>query len=233
MTAPTSPQGSSGTASSQRLLSVALVAGLIAAALALALFSWLGREILTGITPSVDESVRTAVHEVASPGRTRVMIAASRYGGPWFLAPIGAVVALAFLIRRWHRGALLVIITMAGAGLLDALLKRTFGRIRPAAFFDYPLPISHSFPSGHAFFAASFFGGLAVLISGRIRGRLLQVALWIVAIGLILLIGFSRVYLGVHYPSDVLAGYAAAVVWVAAVAFGDRVAGRRRWQRST
>jgi undecaprenyl-diphosphatase len=226
------PQSSSRRAESQRLLSAALVGGLIAAALALAIFSWLGRDILAGITPGVDESLRTAIHQRASPGLTRLMIAASRYGGPAFLAPAGVVAALAFLIRRWHRGALLVIITMAGAGLLDALLKQSFGRVRPAAFFDYPLPLSHSFPSGHAFFAASFFGGLAVLVSGRIRSTALQVAVWLVALGLILLIGFSRVYLGVHYPSDVLAGYAAAIVWVAAVAFGDRVASRRQRIRS-
>jgi membrane-associated phospholipid phosphatase len=52
-----------------------------------------------------------------------------------------------------------------------------------------------------------------------------------VTIGLILLIGFSRVYLGVHYPSDVLAGYAVAIVWVTAVALGDRLASHRRRPR--
>jgi len=135
------------------------------------------------------------------------------------------------LVRGWRRGAALVVITMAGAGLLDALLKQAFARVRPAAFFNYPLPVSHSFPSGHAFFAASFFGGLAVLISGRVRSKALRAGIWVVAIGITLVIGLSRVYLGVHYPSDVLAGYAAATVWVAAVAFGDRVASHRRRRR--
>jgi undecaprenyl-diphosphatase len=108
------------------------------------------------------------------------------------------------------------------------MLKQGFARERPAAFFEYPLPLSHSFPSGHAFFAASFFGGLATLVSGRVRSRALQALIWIVALALILLVGFSRVYLGVHYPSDVFAGYAAAVVWVATIAFGDRVVRHRR-----
>jgi undecaprenyl-diphosphatase len=67
-----------------------------------------------------------------------------------------------------------------------------------------------------------------------VRSFPLRVVLWVVALSLILLIGFSRVYLGVHYPSDVFAGYAVAVVWVAAVALGDRLAGhRRRRRRST
>jgi undecaprenyl-diphosphatase len=126
---------------------------------------------------------------------------------------------------------LLVVVTMAGAGLLDALLKLSFRRPRPAAFFDYPLPTSHSFPSGHAFFAASFFGGLAVLASARVRNPAFRIFIWLGAAALIVLVGLSRVYLGVHYPSDVLAGYAAATVWVAAVAFGDRLVRYRRLRR--
>jgi undecaprenyl-diphosphatase len=93
------------------------------------------------------------------------------------------------------------------------------------------LPSSNSFPSGHAFFAASFFGGLAALLTGRIQSRALRVAVWVTAAVLSLLVGLSRVYLGVHYPSDVLAGFAAAIIWVSAVALGDRLVSYRR--RST
>jgi undecaprenyl-diphosphatase len=219
-------------ATSQRLLTGAILAGLIAAGLALWLFVWLGHEILTDTpAPVLDDRLRIAIHSLASPGLTRVMIAASRYGGPAWLAPLGGVLAIAFLIRGWRRGALLMVVTMAGAGLLDTLLKLSFARARPAAFFDYPLPRSQSFPSGHAFFAASFFGGLAILASGRLRNPVLRAIVWAAAISLILLIGFSRVYLGVHYPSDVLAGYAAATIWVAGVAFGDRLVRYRRRER--
>ncbi|HEY9015856.1 MAG TPA: phosphatase PAP2 family protein [Gemmatimonadales bacterium] len=209
-------------------MTAALTIGLILAGLALLLFSWLGRDIVAGVTPAIDESLRNALHAHSSPELTRVMIAASRYGGPGWLVPIGIALGFGFLLKGWPRGALLVGITVAGAGLLNAMLKQGFARTRPAAFFDYPLPPSHSFPSGHAFFAASFFGGLAVLVSGRVRHRALRALLWIAAIGLTLLVGISRVYLGVHYPSDVCAGYAAAVVWVAGVAFGDRLLRHRR-----
>jgi undecaprenyl-diphosphatase len=126
-----------------------------------------------------------------------------------------------------------VVVTLAGAGLLNGLLKFSFARVRPASFFDYPLPGSPSFPSGHALYAASVFGGLAVLLTARIRSLLLQIAIWLVAISLILLVGLSRVYLGVHYPSDVLAGYAIGVVWVTAVAVGDGLARHRRRRRSS
>ena len=121
-------------ATSQRLLTWTIVVGLIAAGLALWLFAWLGHEILTDTpTPVLDERIRSATHSLASPGLTRVMIAASRYGGPGWLVPLGGLVAIGFFIRGWKRGAVLVLVTMAGAGLLDTLLKIAFARARPTA----------------------------------------------------------------------------------------------------
>jgi undecaprenyl-diphosphatase len=218
--------GSNG--ETQRLLSATLIIALVAAVLALLVFSWLGREVVTGVTPAMDEQLRAALHTQASPGLTRFMMAVTRFGGPSWLVPIAIALALAFLIHGWHRGALLIVITLSGAGLLNTLLKQSFARIRPEAFFDYPLPVSQSFPSGHAIFAASVFGGLAVLLTDRISSTSVQVLVWAAAVALILLVGVSRVYLGVHYPSDVLAGYAVAVFWVVGVALGDRVASHRR-----
>jgi membrane-associated phospholipid phosphatase len=105
--------------------------------------------------------------------------------------------------------------------------------VRPASYFNYPLPGSPSFPSGHALYAASVLGGLAVLLTARMERRLLQLLLWLITVSLILLVGLSRVYLGVHYPSDVLAGYAIGVIWVTTVAVGDRLISYRRRRRST
>jgi undecaprenyl-diphosphatase len=221
------PESSQSSSETRRLLSAALIIGLVTAVLALLVFSWLGREIVTGVTPAMDERLRAAVHGHASPGLTRFMIVVSRFGGPSWLVPVGITLGLAFLLHGWRRGAFLIGITLSGAGLLNTMLKQSFARPRPEAFFEYPLPVSLSFPSGHAIFAASVFGGLAVLLSDRINNKPLQVLVWIAALTLILLVGVSRVYLGVHYPSDVLAGYAVAVFWVAGVAVGDRVAMHR------
>jgi len=232
MEAPSTPEPLPATPESQRLLSLELLTGLLTAAAALLLFTWLGREVLQGEVLAFDERFRALVHGVASPGLTVLMRAASRYGGPGVLVPVGLLVAVAFLIRGWHRGALLVVVTLAGSGLLNGLLKFSFARVRPASFFDYPLPGSPSFPSGHALYAASVFGGLAVLLAARIRNRPLRVGIWFVSISLILLVGASRVYLGVHYPSDVLAGYAIGIIWVTTVALGDRLARHRLRRRS-
>jgi undecaprenyl-diphosphatase len=232
MQSPSAPESLPATTEAQRRLSIALVVGLLIAAAALVLFTWLGREILEGEVLAFDERLRELLHDLASPRLTTLMRAASLYGGPSILIPAGLAAALAFVIHGWHRGALLVIATLAGAALLNGLLKFSFARVRPVSFFDYPLPGSPSFPSGHALYAASIFGGLAVLLTARIRNVLLRLAIWLVAISLILLVGVSRVYLGVHYPSDVLAGYAIGIIWVTAVAFGDRMARHRRRRRS-
>ena len=229
--AETAPETLPTTEEAQRLMSAALVIGLLGAAAAMVLLSWLGWEVMEGEALALDVRARAMVHSLVSPGLTRVMLAASLVGGPSVLVPAGIVAALAFFSRGWRRGALLVVITLAGAGLLNWVLKLSFARVRPEAFFEYyPLPISPSFPSGHSLFAASVFGGLAALLSPRLRTHAMRVAVWTGAVALAGLVGISRVYLGVHYPSDVLAGYSVGLIWVSSVAFGDRLAQhRRRW----
>jgi membrane-associated phospholipid phosphatase len=232
MEAPTSQEALPASAESRRLLSLELLIGLLTAAAALVLFTWLGREILEGEVLAFDGRLREWMHGLASARLTTTMRAASFYGGPAVLIPAGLLAAAAFLFKGWHRGALLTVVLLAGAGLLNGLLKFSFARVRPASYFDYPLPGSPSFPSGHALYAASIFGGLAVLLTARMRNRLLQLLVWLVAVSLILLVGVSRVYLGVHYPSDVLAGYAIGIIWVTAVALGDRLVTYRRRRRA-
>lgn len=206
-----------------------LAAGLVASGLALALFAWLGIQIRAGTPTAFDLAGRAALRSLESPEMSALMWGASVYGAPLRLSPLVLVAAGVFLYRGWRRGALLVIVTLVGAMLLDVGLKLLFARARPRAFFDYyPSPESYSFPSGHALFAVCFFGGLAVLLTHRLRSRALQAAVWLVALLVVLLIGASRVYLGVHYPTDVLGGFAVGVIWVTAVALGDRLAEHRR-----
>jgi undecaprenyl-diphosphatase len=215
----------------QRLLSLELLLGLLTAAGALVLFTWLGREVLEGEVLAFDLRIREGVHGLANATLTTIMRGASLYGGPAVLIPAGIVAAVAFVLKGWRRGALLTVVLLAGAGILNWLLKFSFARVRPASYFDYPLPGSPSFPSGHALYAASVFGGLAVLLTARLENRLLQLLVWLTAVALILLVGISRVYLGVHYPSDVLAGYAIGAIWVTAVAVGDHLISFRRRRR--
>ena len=211
------------------LVGTALGAGLLAAAVALLLFVWLGYQVRSGEPTDFDLTIRAAVRSLETARLSSVMWGASYYGAPRLLLPLSLAAAALFLLRGWRRGAGLVVVTLAGAALLDVGLKQLFARTRPQAFFDfYPTPESFSFPSGHSLFAVCFFGGIAVLLSHRLQGRLAQVLVWAVAVVAILLIGVSRIYLGVHYPTDVIGGFAVGIVWVASVALGDRLAERRR-----
>jgi undecaprenyl-diphosphatase len=211
------------------LIGATLLAGLVASVLALLLFMWLGLQIGSGALTAFDLAGRTGLRSLEGPTLSSIMWGASVYGAPGRLSPLVLVAAAVFLVRGWRRGALLVVVTIAGAWLLDTGLKFFFSRARPEPFFDYyPAPSSYSFPSGHALFAVCFFGGLAVLLTHRLNGRVAQVAVWLVAAVIILLIGSSRVYLGVHYPTDVVGGYAVGLAWVTAVAFGDRLAEHHR-----
>jgi undecaprenyl-diphosphatase len=125
------------------------------------------------------------------------------------------------------RAAIVFLIAAAGGEALDATLKVLFRRARPEVFFGYTAPSTYSFPSGHAMLSACFYGVLAAVIAQRLESRAQRAAVWIAAAVTAATIGLSRIYLGVHYPSDVLAGYAAAIVWVFSVREGYRMWLRR------
>ena len=219
-------------AESKRTLGVMLVMGIIVAVLAGFFFSWLAEEVFQGDLDHVDDLVHSSINGFASPRLTEIMRFASRYGGPRGLAPLGIILGIVVLMRRWHRGAVLLGVTMAGAGILDVILKLGFRRARPEPLFDYPLPSSYSFPSGHALFSFCFFGALAALASPRLHHRWARTLVWAVAAVVVLLIGVSRIYFNVHHPTDVAAGFAVGCVWVMIVAVGDHIAHRIRHRRS-
>ncbi|HZS04985.1 MAG TPA: phosphatase PAP2 family protein [Blastocatellia bacterium] len=208
-------------------LGLTLLFGLAAALGALLFFAWLADEMLEGDTRRFDEATRAAIHQYASPALTSLMRVVTMLGSVTFLAASGLCVATIFLIAGRWRALVMFFITMLGATLLDVTLKLGFRRTRPVPWFDTPLPGSFSFPSGHALGSFCFYGALAAIIAARTRSHIVRIITWALAALLILLIGLSRIYLGVHYPSDVLAGYAAALVWVMVVAFGDRLLRRR------
>jgi membrane-associated phospholipid phosphatase len=195
----------------------------VAALGALILFGWLASEVALGRAPGFDAGGRALVHQLASPGLTAAMRTVTELGPGVFFWVAAACVAVVLLYRRRTPDAARLVITLAGAGLLDMTLKAAFHRPRPVPFFDTPLPDSYSFPSGHALFSLCFYGTLAALLAGRTRRPALRVAVWVLGVALIVLIGLSRIYLGVHYPSDVIAGYAVGLAWLLAVRMGERV----------
>jgi membrane-associated phospholipid phosphatase len=200
---------------------VLLLGGLLIAATALFVFGWLAEEMLEGDTQQFDAFVRTAVHQFATPSLTRLMQVFSFLGSVAAVATMSLLVVCVSLYFRHSRTAALLAVTMLGVAALDVALKHAFHRPRPVAFFG-PTPSSYSFPSGHALGSLCFYGILAAILAGRVRGRGAKFCVWITAALLVGMIGLSRIYLGVHYPSDVIAGYCAATVWVGAVGVLNR-----------
>ncbi len=154
------------------------------------------------------------VRYFAGPSVDTAMISISQAGsGASFTVLAGAAVLLLGRYRRWlDLGSLTLCI--AGGAVLNLLLKHLFQRARPE-LFRVVEESGYSFPSGHAMVSMCFYGMAAFLIMRLVpswRGRLTVMTL---AVLLIVAIGISRIYLGVHYPSDVVAGYAAGSTWLA------------------
>jgi len=205
-----------------------LILGLLLAASALLLFGWIAHGMLHGLTRQWDDRVRLLVHGHANPGLTYAMRGLSFIDSPASLIALGALVVFLYVRSARPRTAMLFVVAVLGAELLDQVLKLMFHRTRPVAFFGLAEPLGYSFPSGHSLVSCVFFGVLAAFAAMRTRSRARQWSFYIAAALLIAAIGYSRIYLGVHYFSDVIAGYAAGVVWVFSVATARQWIRRRR-----
>ena len=180
-------------------------------------FAWLGKEVLESDTLRFDDHVRVLVHAESSPYLTQIMILATKIGSTAPVVMFALLALTTFWLRNRTRDAIVFAVTIVGATVVTYVLKLDFHRARPMPYFGLASPNSFSFPSGHSLVAICFYGMLAHLISSRIRSRAIRLGIWIFAILMVLLIGFSRIYLGVHYASDVIAAYAAGAVWILAV----------------
>ena len=189
----------------------------LVAALALILFVWLAREVTRGDAIRLDTPIRNAVHARSSPPVTAIMRGVSLIGSEVILVPLGVILVWRLVAAKRRRAAVVFGVAALGAEALDQIMKLLFYRPRPEPFFGLASPITHSFPSGHAMVSCCFFGVLAAILAARARSRLKRMAIFAVAALVVALMGFSRVYLGYHYPTDVLAGYAAAVIWLSAI----------------
>ena len=204
-------------------LGLELFVGLSLAVASLFFFGWFADEMAEGDTARFDQTVRAFIHSFAAPFLTSLMRAASFVGSTLFLILLGIVIVATLYVKKHRHGAILFAVTTVSAGVLNSLLKLAFHRARPEPFFNTILPASYSFPSGHSLGSFCFYLALAAILTNRIEKFWLKITIWTVALSLVLLIGISRIYLGVHYPSDVLAGFVVGFIWVVTIAVGDKL----------
>ena len=152
------------------------------------------------------------VRYLANPELDRVMIVISEFGyGYPFCTIILIVLLMLAFHRQWLESAVLLF-SLLGEVILNFLLKSLFERSRPE-LFRVVEEAGYSFPSGHAMLSICFYGMIAFLISRHVRNWRWRLAVITLVVALVAAIGLSRVYLGVHYPTDVVAGYFAGGMW--------------------
>ena len=200
--------------SPRRAYGLGLTAGLILSLLLAWIFGSILEDVIS-LDPitTFDRSIAQTLHSHAIPWLTRGVIVITYVGSGWVLVPLAALVtAVLFQRRHWGEGLILVSAT-SGAAFLNWMIKLLIHRPRPE-FVD---PLIHaggySFPSGHSATAAAFYMTLGLLGAGWVRRWETRVYVLLAAVFAVALVGFSRLYLGVHYLSDVLAGYALGAFW--------------------
>lgn len=192
----------------------------ITAAVLLASFGALAHEISEGEPLGFDRTIITALRHAPHYSQpigphwfNNAMVDLTALGGVTVLT-LAVILATALLLLRHQRrmAALLVFATLTGA-LAGTALKHLFSRPRPDVVHHLVEVNSLSFPSGHAMNSAIVFLTLGAIVSRNYREHSTRLFILLCAIGLVLVIGFSRIYLGVHWPSDVLAGWSIGGAW--------------------
>lgn len=194
------------------LLTAEIAAGVVSSLSLAIVFIKIFLETLEKDTLSFDQQLAGYIYSWRSPGLTKLMMMVTDLGAEYMI--IMSILIVIFLIWRKHKTEAfsLVIILVMGI-VINFSLKRIIHRPRPIMA---PLIVetSYSFPSGHAMNSSVFYLAIAFYFYHLTRKK--KLSLWVTAgaIGLIIIIGFSRVYLGVHYPSDVVAGYVVGGWWL-------------------
>lgn len=206
------------------------IAGLIVAILALWGFIELADEVLEKQTKAIDQAILLAIKPLHTPLLNIVMHGFSIVGGTVVVTLLCLGLGVTFWVRRNKIEFTTLAIAALGSVIMNLAIKLFFKRDRPALWeLVSSNPRTSSFPSGHAMMSLVIYGLLGYLLAHRFpRWR------WWIFIGITLLvtaIGFSRLYLGIHWPTDIVAGYAAALIWLAVSILYLEVRWKRRSQR--
>ena len=198
------------------VLTVELALGLLLSLGVIALFAKIVEDVSEGESRRFDTAVLLWIHAHFPSWLYEPMLFVTALGYYWVVLPLLAIMAYAFCRARARISATLLVIAVIGSMLMNTTLKDVFQRARPELFDSGYTASFYSFPSGHATIAVGFYGTLTLLLAWRLDG-LWRWAVVATGVALVLLIGFSRLYLGVHYPTDILAGYLSAAIWVGTV----------------
>jgi membrane-associated phospholipid phosphatase len=212
-------------------LGLSLTAGLVVAAGA----TWIFAALLDAVFDKAtmvrwDLAMADQIHRTVTPLGTQIFGWITRVGSPNSMTWMTIVVCLLLLASKRFLLAIVWIATVAGGASLEIILKSVVHRTRPEYAGHYLASGSYSFPSGHA--TLSFLGVAMLLytliVTRRLNDRRIRIAFITFGSVWVLLVGISRVYLGVHFPSDVLGGYTIAAAWFTTCVTLTNIVSRRR-----
>ena len=210
-----------------------LTVGFVACAILVVLFASLADEVIDkGGRDAVDDAITQAVRTYQNPHRNSAALYFTHFGGPTFIFPTALAVAAILWFRHRHVSGLLFAGAVVFGGLLETLLKMAFHRMRPALWPALVSETSPSFPSGHATLATAFWGGLVALVFHMTRRLVPRILAVCVAAPMALGVGATRVYLGAHWATDVLAGMMVGLFWIIVAWTGTEYLARRKAART-
>src|SRR5438552_1277384 len=195
-------------------LAIGTTGGVAMAALAFWFFKKQAEHVVEGRAERYDTAVFDVVHRIDNPAMHRFMEAVTQLGTHAAIGTAAGVTALAMLRQGRRQDAWTVVVSTGGAMAINTILKNVFQRQRPQELARrIKLPKSHSFPSGHSLLSAATYPIVAHHLVQH-RSIATQAFVHTLAGATILSVGFSRIYFGVHFPSDVLGGFAAGLGWL-------------------
>jgi membrane-associated phospholipid phosphatase len=174
------------------------------------LFLKLAAEVRERQSPQLDTAVLIWLHHSATPTLDRIATLLTDLGGPGVIIGVTLISAIVLYLKHRRRAMTMLLLGVGGAAIINLVLKTAFQRVRPELWVQVVTEKSFSFPSGHAM-ASSALALTVILMLWHTRLRYPALILGTLYIGII---GLTRLYLGVHYPTDVLGGWLVSFIWV-------------------
>jgi undecaprenyl-diphosphatase len=194
------------------LISIIRLAGLAVAGLGMWVFATIAEDVLEKESYAFDTYILLALRKLHTPLGDRVMLGLTFLGEPNLLLVICLILGIVLLARNHRSEAATIALAGGGAIGLNLLLKKLFARDRPLLWERVVDVRFYSFPSGHAMISMVIYGLLGYFLGSRFPKQ--RWFIYSLTVVLVAAIGLSRLYLGVHWPTDVIAGYTAGLVWL-------------------
>ena len=183
------------------------------AALALLIFVRITRELIEGDVSAMDSAILLAVAKTRTPWLTVAAVDVTALGSITLVVLFSAFTLLVLFVLRDRMGSLQLLAASSGAGILTLATKNFIERIRPEEAQQLIVVSGFSYPSGHSVSTSALYLTIAIIAGRHVRHSGARAALFLAASAVLIMIGASRVYLGVHYATDVVSGISLGAAW--------------------